>query len=249
MFTGKTAIVTGAGSGIGRAIAHAMAKRNAHTILVDINLKSIEKVAKEIEPLGKGRVLVRKVDVSNSKEVEKVVEDVLSEFGKIDILVNDAAISGPPGPFPEVKEEDWDEVIKVDLKSVFLFCKAVIGHMIKRQYGKIINITSFAGKAGNPNLVAYSAAKAGVITLSRAIALGVATKGINVNSVAAATTLTPGVMKHFPKDMMEDLKRGIPMGRFGEPEETAAVVCFLASEEASFITGQCINATGGRGYE
>jgi 3-oxoacyl-[acyl-carrier protein] reductase len=248
MFTGKTAIVTGAGSGIGRAIAHAMAKRNAHTILVDINLKSIEKVSKEIEPLGNGKTLVLKADVSNAKEVQKVVEDVLSEFGKIDILVNNAAIGGPAVPFNEVKEEDWDEVMKVTLKSVFIFCKAVIEHMIQRRYGKIINISSFAGKAGNPYLVPYSAAKAGVINLSRTLALWVATMGINVNSVCAGTTETP-MLGLLPPDKIEDLKKKIPMGRFAKPEETAAVVCFLASDEASFITGQCINATGGRGYE
>lgn len=148
MFTGKTAIVTGAGSGIGRSVAHHLAKRNAHTVLVDINLESIERVAREIEPLGHGEILVQKADVSNAQDVQKVVEDVLSAFGKIDILVNNAAIDGPAVPFPEVKEEDWDEVMRVDLKSVFIFCKAVIGHMLARGYGKIINISSFAGKAG-----------------------------------------------------------------------------------------------------
>ena len=248
MFTGKTAIVTGAGSGIGRSVAHHLAKRNAHTVLVDINLESIERVAREIEPLGHGEILVQKADVSNAQDVQKVVEDVLSAFGKIDILVNNAAIDGPAVPFPEVKEEDWDEVMRVDLKSVFIFCKAVIGHMLARGYGKIINISSFAGKAGNPHLVPYSAAKAGVINLSRTIALGVATRGINVNCVCAGTTLTP-MLRRLPPDQVEDLKKRIPMGRLAQPEETAAVVCFLASEEASFITGQCINATGGRGHE
>jgi NAD(P)-dependent dehydrogenase (short-subunit alcohol dehydrogenase family) len=247
MFSGKTAIVTGAGSGIGRAIAHAMAKRNAHTILVDINLESIEKVSKEIGSLGNGRILALKADVSNAKEVQRVIKNVLHQFGKVDILVNNAAIGGPAIPITELKEEDWDEVIKVDLKSVFLFCKAVIGHMIERKYGKIINITSLAAKAGNPNIVAYSAAKAGVIGLSRSLALWVATMGINVNSVAAGTTETR-MLSSLPREQREELKRKIPMGRFSKPEETAAVVCFLASDEASFITGQCVNATGGRGY-
>ena len=248
MFTGKTAIVTGAGSGIGKAIAHAMAKRNANTILVDIDLESGEKVSKEIKSFGNGRNLALKADVSNVNEVQKVVEKVLFEFGRIDILVNNAAIGGPAVPITDLREEDWDEVINVDLKSVFLFCKAVIGHMIERKYGKIINITSLAGKAGNPNLVAYSAAKAGVIGLSRSLALWVATMGINVNSVAAGTTETP-MLGTMPWDQSEDLKRKIPMGRFARPEETAAVVCFLASDEASFVTGQCINATGGRAYD
>jgi len=246
MFTGKTAIVTGSGSGIGRAIAHEMAKRNAHTVLVGRDLRSIEKVSQEIEPLGKGQVLVRKADVSNSKEVQKVVEDVLSQFGKIDILVNNAAIAGPTVPITELKEEDWDEVIKVDLKSVFIFCKAVIPHMIARKYGKIINFSSIAAKEGNPNLIAYCAAKAGVISLSRSLALGVAPLGININCIAPAVTETP-MMRGLPDEQVAVLKKRTPMQRFGQPEEQAAVVCFLASNEASYITGQCINVSGGRG--
>ena len=248
MFTDKSAIVTGAGSGIGRAIARAMARRNAHVILVDINRASIETVSAEIESLGKGELLLQQADVSNAQEVQRVVEQALSRFGKIDILVNNAAIDGPSGPFPQVREEDWDEVMRVDLKSVFLFCQSVIGHMVEREYGKIINISSIAGRVGNPGLVPYSAAKAGVINLSRTIALGVATRGINVNCVCAGTTLTP-MLQRLPQDQVEDLKKRIPMGRLAQPEETAAVVCFLASDEASFITGQCINATGGRSFE
>jgi NAD(P)-dependent dehydrogenase (short-subunit alcohol dehydrogenase family) len=170
MFTGKTAIVTGAGSGIGRAIAHAMAKRNANTILIDKDLSSIEKVCEEMGSLGKGEVLALKANVASTRDVQKAVGVVISEFGKIDILVNCAAIEGPTVPLTEVREEDWDEVMEVTLKSVFICCKAVIGHMVARKYGKIINIASFAGKAGNPHLIPYSAAKAGVITLSRAIA-------------------------------------------------------------------------------
>jgi 3-oxoacyl-[acyl-carrier protein] reductase len=247
MLGGKTAIITGAGSGIGRAIVHEMARRNADIVLVDIDLDSIVNVSREVERLGKGKTIVQKADVSDSGEIREVVEYVLSKMGKIDILVNNAAIEGPFGPLPEVREEDWDVVMKVDLKSVFMFCKAVIGHMIKRRYGKIINISSFAGKEGNPNLVPYSVAKAGVINLSRTLALWVAPMGINVNCVCAGTALTP-MLRRMPDHQIEDLKKRIPMGRLANPEETAAVVCFLASEEASFITGQCINVTGGRGY-
>ncbi len=247
MFTGKTAIVTGAGSGIGRAIAHAVARRNANTVLIDKDLSSIERVCGKIESFGEGKVLSLKVNVSKARDVQKAVVDVLSRFGKIDILVNCAAIEGPKVPLAEVRDEDWDEVMKVTLKSVFLFCKAVIGHMLERKYGKIINLASFAGKDGNPFLIPYSAAKAGVITLSRSIALGVATQGINVNSVCPATTETP-MLRAMSEEQRDYLRGKIPMGRFGKPEETAAVVCFLASDEACFINGQCINATGGRGY-
>ncbi len=246
MFTGKTGIVTGAASGIGRAIAHEMAKRNAHTVLIGRNSKPIEKVAKEIEPLGNGRVLARQADVSNPEDVQKVVEDVISDFGKIEILVNNAATAGPTLPFIELTLEDWDEVIKINLKSVFIFCKAVIPHMIERRYGKIINISSIAAKEGNPYLVAYCASKAGVISFSRSLALGVAAMGINVNCIAPAVTET-SMMRSLPAEQIEALKKRTPMERFGKPEEQAAAVCFLASEEASFITGQCINVSGGRG--
>lgn len=248
MFNNKTAIVTGAGSGIGRAIAHAMAKRSANVVLIDINLESIEKVYNEIRTLGNGKFITIKMDVSNSKEVEKGINYILAEFGKIDILVNNAAIGGPNALFYEVREEDWDEVIKINLKSIFIFCKAVIKHMMERKYGKIINISSFAGKEGNPYLVPYSVAKAGVINLTRVIALTVAPLGINVNSVCAGTALTP-MLSGLPENQIKDLIKKIPMGRLARPEETAAVVCFLASDDASFITGQCINVTGGRGYE
>ena len=247
MFAGKTAIVTGAGSGIGRAIAHAVARRNANAVLVDKDLSSIERVCGEVESFGEGEVIALKANVSKARDVQAAVADVLSRFGKIDILVNCAAIEGPKAPLTEVREEDWDEVMKVTLKSVFLFCKAVIGHMMDRKYGKIVNLASFAGKDGNPFLIPYSAAKAGVITLSRSIALGVATQGINVNCICPATTDTP-MLRAMSEEQREYLREKIPMGRFGKPEETAAVVCFLASDEASFINGQCINATGGRGY-
>jgi 3-oxoacyl-[acyl-carrier protein] reductase len=247
MFAGKTAIVSGAGSGIGRAIVHMMAEKNANIVSVGRNLRSLEKVSKEIDSIGNGRVYIQKADVSNSKEVNKVVENVLLEFGKIDILINNAAIAGPTFSFTELTEEDWDNVIKNNLKSVFLFSKAVIIHMIERKYGKIVNFSSIAAKEGNPNLAAYVASKAGVIGLSRSLALGVAKMGINVNCICPAVTETP-MMRSLGKEQIQELKNKTPQGRFCKPEEQAAAVCFLASDEASFITGQCINVSGGRGY-
>jgi len=243
--SGKVAIVTGSSRGIGRAIALSLARDGADVVVnARVNLNRAEKVAREIESMGR-KALVILADVSKKGDVENMVKQTLDEFGKIDILVNNAGIVGPTVPIQELSEEDWDRIISVDLKGTFLCCKAVIPHMISRRSGKIINMSSIAGKEGNANMTAYCAAKAGIIGFTKALAEEVAKYGIRVNCVCPALIETELVERMDPKQA-EYLKSKIPLGRLGKPEEVAELVKFLVSDASDFITGQAFNITGGR---
>ena len=240
----KVAIVTGSGQGIGREIALTLAKEGAKVVVSDVTDK-ISEVVKEIEALG-CKSLALKVDVSNSKDTEEMVKKTLKKFGRIDILVNNAGIFRT-SILAEMKEEDWDKVIAIDLKGVFNCSKAVLQTMIKQKYGKIVNISSVAGTSlGFPGSTHYSAAKAGIIGFTHALSMEVAQFGINVNSVA------PGIIETVmakaalggEKGLREFAKQ-IPLGRVGQPQDIANVVVFLASDDSSYITGQTITADGG----
>jgi len=237
---GQTAIVTGGGQGIGEGIVRRLAAAGARVAVLDLKLDLARSVAEST-----GGVAVE-CDVSSASSVEKAVGEVRRQLGPIDILVNNAGIAGRTVPLTELNEKDLDQVYAVNLKGVFLTCKAVIDEMLERKYGRIVNVASIAGKEGNPTLIPYSATKAAVICLTKSLAKEVAGKGdITVNSIAPAVVQTK-ILDNVSKTTLDYMLSKIPMGRTGRIEEIAALVHFLASKESSFTTGQCYDISGGR---
>lgn len=234
--------MTGAGQGIGREVSLQLAQAGAKVVLIDVSDKVFD-VLREVRGFG-GDGLAIKCDVSRWEDVRAAVNQVLDKFGRIDILVNNAGIY-PFKPFTEMGEQDWDKVLDVNLKGVFNFTRAVLPRMIEQRRGKIINISSIAGSVvGFPNLVHYSASKAGIIGFTRALALETAQYGITVNAISPGPIETPGIGV-LSKEAYEQVRRAIPLGRFGKPEEVAYLVLFLASDKSDFITGQNIVIDGG----
>jgi len=238
---GKTALVTGAARGIGLAIASRLSADGARVAMLDLEREAAEAAAKKV---GGGAIAIV-ADVTRTAEVDAAVKRVVETWGRLDILVNNAGITGRSFPIWELSDEDWARVIAVDLTSVFLCCRAAVKVMLGQGAGRIINIASIAGKEGNPTLVPYSTAKAGVIGLTKALAKEVATRGIFVNSVAPAVIGTE-MLKQMEQSTVDLLISKIPMGRVGKPEEVAALVAWLASDECSFSTGAVYDLSGGR---
>jgi 3-oxoacyl-[acyl-carrier protein] reductase len=239
--TGKVALVTGAGRGIGKEIALTLARAGADVAVTDI-ADSVFDVAKEIEALNVKAYAV-KCDVSSFEQVENAKNQVLQKLGKIDILINNAGIY-PQKPFLEMTEDDWDKVIHVNLNGVFNCTKTILPGMVERKYGKIVNLSSISGPiVAFPNLVHYSSSKGAISGFTRALALDMAPSGINVNAVAPGPIDVGGVEAN--PEMFSQIIRAIPLGRIGKPFDIAALVLFLVSDEADFITGQTIVADGG----
>jgi len=239
---GKKAIVTGAGQGIGRSIALKMAQEGADIVIAEWNPETGKQTKKEVEAFGR-KTLLMAVDVANQKQVQNMVAEILKAWGRIDILVNNAGFDRG-ATLLKVKEEDWDAVLGVHLKGAMNCIQAVAPHMIENQYGKIINISSIYGKSGGIAAISYSTAKAGIIGLTKSVARELGGHQINVNVVLPGLILTPTIAKMAGKYRDMIIER-TPLGRIGQPEEVANVVAFLASDEASFVTGATVEVSGG----
>ncbi len=241
---GKVSIVTGAAMGIGREIALRLARDGSDVVVVDIEKEPAQEVVKEIQSGGR-KSLFFETDVARWDQVKAMVEGILKDFKGIDILINNAGIVGPVVPVWEYGVEDWDRVMEINMKGIFLCCKAIMPSMVKRKSGRIVNIASIAGKEGNPRMSAYSSSKAAVIAFTKSLAKEVAQQNIVVHCVAPALIETR-MVEIMGSEQREFLLSKIPLGRFGNPSEVAALVRFLVSEECSFSTGQCYDISGGR---
>jgi 3-oxoacyl-[acyl-carrier protein] reductase len=223
-FKGRTAVVTGGAQGIGAAIGKRLEAGGARVRIWDLE---------------------KKIDVSDPQAVERATADSLKDLGKIDILVNNAGIAGKNAPTVDYPIEEWERVLRVNLTSQFLCCRAVAPHMVRAKYGRIVNIASIAGKEGNPNAVAYSASKAGVISLTKSLGKELAQTGVLVNCITPAAAKT-AIFDQMTEQHINYMLSKIPMGRFVNVEEIAALACWLASEQCSFSTGAVFDISGGR---
>ena len=239
-FGGRTAVVTGGAKGIGLGIAQRLAESGAAVAVWDLDPGPVRGTA-----AGEGFEAAFSVDVTEPASVEQAVQDTLAQLGAIDILVNNAGVSGPTLPTWEYPLEEWDRVIAADLSSVFLCSRAVIPFMLEQGGGRIVNVASVAGKEGNANACAYSAAKAGVIALTKSLGKELAQSGIIVNCVAPAMVQTD-LLGEMTPEYIRTVTAKIPMGRFGTVEENAEMVAWLCSDACSFATGAVFDVSGGR---
>ncbi len=241
---GKVAIVTGGGTGLGKAMCHAMARAGADIVVAARRVEPIEGTASEVRAMGR-RAIAIPTDVTNSRQVNAMVEKAISEFGKVDILINNAGGGDQRKPIWDITDEEWRRGIDTNLTGTFYCCRAVSRHMVERKSGRVINIASGYGLRGDRDVFMYAAAKAGVILLTKSLALTWARDGIRVNCIV------PGFFATAPMDIpevrqyIESRGRFIPVGRVGEPREMGPLAVYLASDAADYVTGQIFIADGG----
>lgn len=240
---GKVAIITGAGSGIGRATSIKFAKEGAKVVAVDVNLEGINETVREIEKIG-GVARAYKMDVTNREEIEEVVKKTVAEFGKLDVLINNAGIT-KDSTLKKMTEDQWDAVININLKGVFNCGQIAAKQMLEQKSGVILNAASVVGLYGNFGQTNYAAAKFGVIGMTKTWAKELGRKGIRVNAVAPGFIRTP-MTAGMPDNVLKGMEESTPLGRLGEPEEIANAYAFLASDEASYITGTVLSVDGGK---
>ena len=238
---GRTAIVTGAARGIGKAIAQRLAAEGARVAILDVNLEAGEATAKEVS----GRAIAAKCDVSAWDSVTSAFESTIGILGHLDILVNNAGIVGNDVPVKDLEPAEWDRVMNINLKGTYLCARAAVNAMLPRRSGAIVSMASISGKEGNANMAPYSVSKAGVINFTKVLAKEVMGDGIRVNCVAPALIDSP-LLDGMDQERVDFLTSKIPIGRLGRPEEVAATFHFLCSDESSFTTGQCFDCSGGR---
>jgi len=249
LLANRVAIITGGARGIGRAIALQFAGEGSKIIIADIRAEAAAETQKQITQRGSEGIFVQ-CDVSISSQVRDLVETAIRQYGKIDILVNNAAISPPENPISEITEEEWDRVLAVNLKSVFLCCKAVAPYMKKRKYGKIINVSSLGALSPAPFMADYAAAKSGVVALTQSLALELATFNICVNALLPGVTRTELHDTVIPMGMTREehfarVEKIIPMRKVAEPDDIAGAALFLASDLSRYMTGDRILVAGG----
>ena len=243
-FQDRIALITGGAGGIGIAVARRLVAAGTRVALADLRLDAAREAAAGLAGAGRHAIGLGG-DVSRSADADALVAAVIAEFGRLDILVNNAGVMGRVAPLSELEDEDWNRVLAVDLSSVFYVSRAAIRHMRARKSGCIVSVASIAGKEGTPRLIPYSVAKAGIIAFTKALGKEVIGEGIRVNCVAPGVVETP-LLSQLPPEATQLMLSKSPMGRFGTADEVAAVVQFLASDDASFITAQCLDCSGGR---